>query len=72
MKTCPVCNAVAFDDASICYGCMHRFADGETAEPAGVSGAPSVQPPEFFVRFTPTADSSGAVTWSCAVETAPC
>lgn len=25
MKTCPVCSAKAFDDARICYGCMHSF-----------------------------------------------
>ena len=25
MKTCPVCHAVAFDDATTCFGCMHRF-----------------------------------------------
>lgn len=27
MKVCPVCQARAFDDASICYGCMYRFND---------------------------------------------
>lgn len=25
MKTCPVCQARAFDDAEVCYGCMHHF-----------------------------------------------
>lgn len=25
MKTCPVCNALTFDDAVVCYGCMHRY-----------------------------------------------
>lgn len=25
MKTCPVCQAKAFDDASVCYGCMYPF-----------------------------------------------
>ncbi len=25
MKMCPVCKAVSFDDADICYGCLHRF-----------------------------------------------
>ncbi len=28
MKTCPVCNAKAFDDMDVCYGCLHRF-DGK-------------------------------------------
>lgn len=31
MKVCPTCQAVAFDDASTCYGCLHRF-DGGVAE----------------------------------------
>lgn len=31
MKTCPICNAKAFDDAAVCYGCLHRFEkDGES------------------------------------------
>lgn len=25
MKTCPICEAKAFDDAAVCYGCLHRF-----------------------------------------------
>lgn len=29
MKTCPVCKARCFDDMEICYGCMHRFEEGE-------------------------------------------
>lgn len=28
MKTCPTCHAVAFEDASVCYGCLHRFDEG--------------------------------------------
>lgn len=31
MRTCPVCGAQAFDDAQVCYGCLHRFtSDGST------------------------------------------
>lgn len=29
MKTCPVCRAGAFDDAEVCYGCLHRFSQGD-------------------------------------------
>lgn len=29
MKTCPICHAKSFDDAEVCYGCLHRF-DGES------------------------------------------
>lgn len=25
MKACPVCGARAFDDAEVCYGCLHQF-----------------------------------------------
>lgn len=31
MKTCPVCKARAFDDAQVCYGCLHKFSQQETA-----------------------------------------
>lgn len=27
MKACPVCHARTFDDAEVCYGCMHRYED---------------------------------------------
>lgn len=33
MKTCPVCHAVAFDDATICFGCMYRYEDVTTFAP---------------------------------------
>lgn len=25
MKKCPICKAGTFDDAEVCYGCLHRF-----------------------------------------------
>ncbi len=25
MKVCPVCKSLSFDDAEVCYGCLHRF-----------------------------------------------
>lgn len=41
MKVCPICAAKAFDDAEVCFGCLHRFEVGR-AEPrgAGVSLTP--------------------------------
>lgn len=33
MKICPVCEARCFDDMPTCYGCMHRFAEGEGYDP---------------------------------------
>ena len=29
MKRCPVCNARCFSDMKICYGCLHRFEEGD-------------------------------------------
>ena len=29
MKVCPICSAASFDDATTCYGCLHRFEEGE-------------------------------------------
>lgn len=29
MKECPVCKAGSFDDAEVCYGCLHRFGSGQ-------------------------------------------
>ena len=42
MKQCPICQSIAFDDADVCYGCLHRFEEGEgvMAEPVmGKHGA---------------------------------
>ena len=33
MKQCPICGASAFDDARVCYGCLHRF---DSDEPRGL------------------------------------
>lgn len=46
MKTCPICNAIAFDDATTCYGCLYRFpentlpkANAASSDPDNASGA---------------------------------
>ncbi len=31
-KKCPVCGAVTFENARLCYGCMHRFIDDTYAD----------------------------------------
>lgn len=59
MKTCPVCNASAFDDAGACYGCGHRFEE---------EAAANVASPAFSICFTPEIDKSGGVTWHCTVK----
>ena len=37
MKTCPICHAKTFDDARVCFGCLHDFTkpcdDGGTTVP---------------------------------------
>lgn len=35
MKTCPTCGARAFDDAEVCYGCLHRYEKGECRSESG-------------------------------------
>ena len=78
MKTCPVCEALAFDDAPICYGCLHRFGEEDArSEAAPIGSAPSVEAaesgadlPVFSIRFTPEPVKSGGVTWKCSVELA--
>ena len=35
MRVCPVCHARAFDDAEVCYGCMHRFGSKDAGGCAG-------------------------------------
>ena len=39
MRICPVCHARAFDDAEICYGCMHRFGVKDAAASSVPGGA---------------------------------
>lgn len=71
MKECPVCHAKAFDDAKMCYGCLHRF-DEEAAhvEIPETRELKTDTPPVFSIRFTPETKESGDVVWNCAVEVA--
>ena len=32
MKVCPVCKSGAFDDAQVCYGCMHKFTKADVVQ----------------------------------------
>ena len=49
MRICPVCHARAFDDAEICYGCMHRFG----VKDAAVSPVPGGAHKEEAARSLP-------------------
>ena len=44
MKTCPICGARAFDDAEVCYGCLHRYEGAEAGVPGPVAPLASPGP----------------------------
>lgn len=48
MKVCPVCGAGAFDDADVCFGCLHRYdeqaARGDGMPMVSVPPAPNMRP----------------------------
>ena len=45
MKTCPVCQARSFDDAEVCYGCLHRFSETEVPDPTSASASNQTETP---------------------------
>jgi len=76
MKVCPICHSRAFDDAAVCFGCMHRFGE----KPAQVLPAPEPQEgdvrmvpvhsadlPAFLIKLTPP-QLGDARSWTCSVE----
>ena len=79
MKTCPICQAVAFDDARICFGCMHRYDDPagpDTPQESsmhadGGPDSPSEEtpdfPPAFYIKLIPAHRGPAGVSWRCSV-----
>ena len=71
MKTCPICHSGAFDDARICYGCLHRFTD---EEPAVSVERPPVGPtapgggPALLISVQAVSGGDGAVEWRCDAD----
>ncbi len=64
MKECSVCGAVSFDDAQVCYGCLHRFAPGEgVRQDLGMPGSAK--------RGEGDAIRDGGAAHPAAVEQAP-
>ena len=69
MKTCPICNAAAFDDAAICYGCLHRFDEGDlppsvaTVGLDGPGGAPTL-----VISVRAVKGDGDAAEWRCDVD----
>lgn len=64
MKTCPVCKAGAFDDAEVCYGCLHRFAPQDAFAQKAV-------PPAETTALPSVGASGGAVTLAGGPPAAP-
>ena len=74
MKTCPICRAVAFDDAAVCFGCLHEFTpDDEVGAGDGSSGeaVASDAPPAFLIQIKPERERSGRTSWTCTVDLMP-
>ena len=78
MKSCPICGARAFDDAAVCYGCLHRFADEEApvedGMPAAIEASCPVErnacdSPAFLIRLRAMLSEDGECQWVCEVET---
>jgi hypothetical protein len=68
MKTCPVCHAIAFDDAVTCFGCMHPFDQPVMSEPLiQQENRDGDTPSRFVVSFTPAVEN-GKTVWACSVE----
>ena len=77
MKKCPICGAIAFDDARTCYGCLHGFGSGDgRLDALGTAGGHDDAPvaldadggaPAFLVKFVPV-EEAGRMTWSCEVR----
>lgn len=71
MKTCPICNAVAFDDQTTCFGCLHDFAKDELPGEEAFSRAdPQVAPASasFLLSIVPQQGEGGGLSWACTVE----
>ena len=75
MRVCPVCHARAFDDAEVCYGCMHRFSGKEPAAApmpgnAHKGGAVGPLPQETQMRAQAPSSGANAASWADARQAA--
>lgn len=75
MRVCPVCHARAFDDAEVCYGCMHRFSGKEPAAApmpgsAHKGGAVGQLPQEAQMRAQAPSPGANAASWADARQAA--
>ena len=77
VKQCPICQAVAFDDAKTCFGCLHDFTANDAPavkskpEPdLNPEPAPEA-PPAFVIQIKPERERSGLTSWTCTVDLVP-
>ena len=75
MRVCPVCHARAFDDAEVCYGCMHRFSSKEPAAApmpgsAHKGGAVGPLSQETQMRAQTPSSGANAASWTDARQAA--
>lgn len=75
MRVCPVCHARAFDDAEVCYGCMHRFSGKEPAAApmsgnAHKGGVVRPLPQETQMRAQAPSPGANSAPWADARQAA--
>ena len=70
MKQCPICHALAFDDAKTCFGCLYDYAANDAPEvmPDTESGPAPEAPPAFVIQIKPERERSGLTSWTCTVD----
>ena len=69
MKECPVCHALAFDDATRCFGCLYRFEGSVGKERCETTqnDKPESRPVQFVLSLVPKAEGD-QLSWQCSVK----
>lgn len=67
MKVCPVCGCTAFDDAKVCFGCLHPFTEEDDEIAEEKKNREESASSRFLVSFEPAVEG-GRVSWTCSVE----
>lgn len=72
MKICPVCSARSFDDAELCFGCLHPFGPQDEPGFQVQAKASSENLPSFFVHVWADRGDDDALVWHCRAEAEHC
>ena len=69
MKECPICHALAFDDAIQCFGCLYRFEEpvGKGQRELAQNDRPESHPVQFILSLVPKAEGD-RLSWQCSVR----